>query len=279
MGRLIFEIIEDNYSRSFTSALELSILLGVDSFTYMVSDGNKQARLLKDFSLEKHVKKEDEIKKILSSDKHLNSAFRSVLLGIDNRNSTIVPASFYTENERKSYLSQLMLLKEDFGVFTDKLDQQKAKNVFAVSPAVLSVFEEHLPGFHIKHFSSTLIKAVQAHANAHPGHQIYVYFRPKHIRVLLFDNGLLKFSNAFDFSGVKDVLYYVMLVMEQHNLKNDQTPVFLMGQLLRDSEIFKILQKYISKLFFFEHEAACKMGPKLNKMPSWFFYDVLSLNQ
>ncbi|MCB0651541.1 MAG: DUF3822 family protein [Saprospiraceae bacterium] len=279
MGRLILEIIEDNYSRSFTSALELSILLGVDSFTYMISDGNNQSRLLKDYTLEKHVNQEDEVKNILSSDKQLNAAFRSVLLGIDNPHSTLIPTSFYHEKERRSYLEHLMPLVDQSAIFTDSIDGQSAQNVYAVKSSVLSIFEEHLPGFHILHFSSVMMRTLESHAKANPGHQVYVYFRPRSLRIFLFDNGRIKFSNSFDFTGVKDVLYYVLLVLEQHGLDNTQTPVFLLGQLLRDSELFRLLYRYIDKLFFFEHEAPVKMGSKLGKMPSWFFYDVLSLNQ
>jgi hypothetical protein len=277
LGRLIFEIIEDNYGRSFTSALELSILLGVDSFTYMISDGNKQSRLLKDFSLEKNVKPEVEIKKIIEKEKHLKSAFRSVLLGIDNSYSTLIPSSFYEEKERNAYLNHLTPLGKDMAVFTDSLEGQSTKSVFAVDSTMLAVFEEHLPGFHISHFSSTLIQALELHAKTHPGHQVYVYFRPKSIRIILFDNGSVKFTNNYQFTGVKDVLYYVLLVLELHSLDNAETPVFLLGQLLRDSEIYRLLHRYINKLFFFEHEASGKMGSKLSKMPSWFFYDVLSL--
>lgn len=278
MGRLIFEIIEDNYSRSFTSASELSILLGVDSFTYMISDANRQARLLKDYTLEKHLGQEVEVKKILSGDKHLNAAFRSVLLGIDNPNATLIPESFYQERERKQYLEHLMPMRNDMAIFTDTLNGQSAKNVFGVKANLLSLFEEHLPGFHILHFSTALMRALESHAQVNPGHQIYLYLRTKSVRILLFDNGKVKFSNSFQFSGVKDVLYYLLLVFKQHGLDNAQTPVFLLGQLMRDSEMFRLLHRYIGKLFFFEHGASTKMGNKLAKMPSWFFYDVLSLN-
>jgi hypothetical protein len=278
LGRLIFEIIEDNYSRSFTTALELSILLGVDSFTYMISDANRQARLLKDYTLEKHLSQETEIKNILSADKHLNSAFRSVLLGIQSESTTLVPASFYQEKERRHYLEQLMPVDNKMAIFTDALDSQSVNNVFGVRSEVLSLFEEHLPGFHLMHFSTVLIRTLESHAKAHPGHQIYMYFRNKRIRIVLFDNGMIKFNNSFKFSGVKDVLYYLLMVFQQHGLDNAQTPVFILGQLMKDSELFRLLYRYIGKLFFFEHEASTKMGSKLSKMPSWFFYDVLSLN-
>ena len=278
MGRLIFEIIEDNYSRSFTSALELSILLGVDSFTYMVSDGNGQSRLLKDYSLEKHLSQETEIKKILSTDKHLNSAFRSVLLGIENVYSTLVPASLYQEKERKNYLEHLTPIDSATAIFTDALDTQNARNVFGVKSNILALFEEHLPGFHIRHCSTVLIRAMENHAKAQPGYQVYLYFRNKSVRILLFDNGMIKYSNIFSFTGVKDVLYYLLLVFQQYKLDNAQTPVFLLGQLMKDSELYRLLYRYIGKLFFFEHGAVTKMGSKLAKMPSWFFYDVLSLN-
>jgi hypothetical protein len=171
-----------------------------------------------------------------------------------------------------------MPLDDRMAIFTDTMASQAVHNVFGVTSEILALFEEHLPGFHLMHFSTVLMRSLESHAKAHPGHQVYLYFRNKRIRILLFDNGLVKFNNSYKFSGVKDVLYYLLMVFQQHGLDNAQTPVFILGQLMKDSELFRLLYRYIAKLFFFEHEAPTKMGNKLYKMPSWFFYDVLSLN-
>lgn len=279
MGKLIVDIIEDNFSRKFSAAKELSVLLGMDSFTYMICDADKNVHILKSFALTAKgsisllIK---ELEDILSTEKSLQPAFNSIALGIDNSYSALIPIPFYTEKQRNNYLEQLMPMDKAMSIFTNDLPQQKVKNVFAVHNALITFFEEHLPGFHILHFSTLFINALEQHAATAANAQLYVYIRQKSIRIVVFNKEKLLYANAFDYTTEKDVLYYVMLVLDQQNLDNNLTPVFILGQLLEASETYRLLHRYIQNIAFFEGKTNCSPGEKLSKRQPWFHFDMLS---
>ena len=279
MGKTVINIIEDTFSRKFSTAKELSILLGVDSFTYIITDTDKKVQVLKSFALDTKgnislvVKA---LKNIFSEEKALKSPFNSICLGIENGYTVLIPASFYTETQRNSYLQQLMAIDEKIAVFTNDLPAQEVKNVFGVPTALLDFFEAYLPGFHILHFSTLFIKAVEPFALTQSNTQVYLYIRPNDIRIVIFDKGRLLYTNHFICQTEKDVLYYVMLALEQQGLDNKTTPVFIMGQLLEVSELYHLLYRYIQNISFFEEKTKCKPGDKLSKHPSWFYFDILS---
>lgn len=281
MGKLTVDIIEDNFSSKFSTAKELSILLGVDSFTYMISDAGKKSRLLKSFALETSNTNSAsiirELENIFKLEKSLKSAFNSISLGFENEYSVLIPAVLYQEKQRNTYLEHLMPVTAEMAIFTNDLHQQKIKNVFAVDSALLTFFEKYLPGFHILHFSAILVKALEQHTQSQSEFQMYMYLRPKSIRILLFNGDEIQYNSAFNYTTAKDVLYYVMLVLKQHKLDNNQVPLFLLGQLLEESEVYRLLYRYIRNLHFFEGKASCTPGLKLSKRPSWFFFDMLSI--
>ena len=68
-----------------------------------------------------------------------------------------------------------------------------------------------------------------------------------------------------------------MLVFNQFDLTVEETPVFLSGQLMEDSEIYRLLVRYVKKLQFLDPPAFFQYGTKLAHHPKYLYFDLLCL--
>ena len=108
-------------------------------------------------------------------------------------------------------------------------------------------------------------------------HNLFVHFTPKNIYISLFEKKNLLFSNSFKYQTAGDVLYYILLTYNQHNLDPVQQPLNISGQLLDNSEIYKTLFRYIGNLKFVQFPNFLNFSRKFNEVPAHFFFDLYAL--
>ncbi len=92
------------------------------------------------------------------------------------------------------------------------------------------------------------------------------------------ENSKLLFHNIFSFKASPDCLYYVLLVYKQLDLSPQKTPLYIVGELVADSEIHKLLHKYIKTIHFVNRPNFYLFGEKMQEScPKNFFFDLYSL--
>ena len=68
--------------------------------------------------------------------------------------------------------------------------------------------------------------------------------------VVLKDSKIL-FYNNFEYQTKEDFIYYILFTLEQLELSTDKTKVSLLGDINKQSELYKILYTYVRNISFF----------------------------
>jgi hypothetical protein len=71
-----------------------------------------------------------------------------------------------------------------------------------------------------------------------------------HIYVSIFDRKRVIFTNSFTYENAKDALYVILLAYEQANATPATTPLWLSGMIIADSEIYRMLTRFIRTIRF-----------------------------
>lgn len=281
MGKIKLEIIEESFSRKLSTSYELSILLGMDSFVYMVNDGQQRVLALKDFSFEAPADPVqnlvDQLILLTGEDKYLRLPHRNIRIGLSNHKTAILPDRLYNEAENKVYLKELTKVTPDQEVKSDRLAALDAHSVYAVDHSLIDVLRRYFPGARVFNLSTALLLGFHKYAVMNPAYQAYVHVRPGELFICLFKGGDLQFANSFSYQSARDFLYFIMLVYEQFELQAEETPLFISGRLVKDSEIYKLLHRYVLHLSFLQPPAFFQFGPKLNNQPGYFYFDLFCL--
>ena len=103
------------------------------------------------------------------------------------------------------------------------------------------------------------------------------HVKGRFFQAILLKDGNLMFINTFQFQSSKDFIYYVLLLFDQFDLKQEEVNLMLSGQLIKDSEIYRLLFRYIKKVNFIQHPSFISFGPKMKTKPSYYYFDIFSL--
>ena len=281
MGKIRLEITEGNFSRRASASYQLSILIGMDSFGYIISDTHQNILALKDYDFHESPKNEDALKDALediySEDRYLNLSFSTIRVSICGPVFTLIPDRLFNKSEKDTYLDHLTDVPAESIIRADELFSLSVRNVYPVDQKIHSWVKKRFPGAKIYHQATTLLSGWIKQALPSDKKRIFVQLFPKSMTVALFEKGALIFVNSFSFLSAKDFTYYLLLVFEQFDLDPGNVPVEVSGKLVVDSEIYRLITRYIQGLKFLEPSPFFNFGSKLDTHPKHFYFDLLSL--
>jgi len=276
-----FEIVEDTFAKSQANDLELSILAGVDSFTYMVVDKKRHIQVLKEYALEEGAslpRRQRAMQKIVKDDALLRLSFSKTQVGVIGLQATILPERLYNPAKNKTYLEQLTNLSVNAEIIAEDLHHLSAKLVYALDPKT-QVISKHFKTARKVHLYTAFLDALRPHAATQKGAHLFCHVRSRKIYLFLFDGTLLQYANHFTYQSARDFLYYVLLVFKSYNLDPKDVPLYLSGQLVKDSEVYRLLFRYLQRIDFLKVPSTFSLGPKLSLQPSYFYFDLMSIQQ
>jgi len=208
----------------------------------------------------------------------IRQPFDSVSLMIENNRSTLIPAPLFDPEEKKSYFDFIHEKDDRTETLYDKLQQLEIVNVYDVCAKLLEAGLQIFPGAKIFHHSSALIQSIwMNYKNRINGKKVFIHVRENDFDFLIFDGKQLNYYNAFHFRTPTDLLYYVIFVMEQLTLNPEETEVVLMGNIIKESELYDLLYRYIRNIEFVKRNTAFKYSYVFNEIPAHYFYPLLNL--
>ncbi|MCH2084325.1 MAG: DUF3822 family protein [Saprospiraceae bacterium] len=281
MGKIKNQIIEDSYSKKDSTDQELSILIGVDSFAYIVVDSeNRQPLLIRNFelgSISSISKMITRIQQIIQEDKPLNLAYKRIRIAYAGSASTLIPQRLFNPSEKEEYLSQLTAMGSTYEFRSDHLLPMDAQNVYAIEEELATFMRLSYPGTMMLHLNTVIYSQIVAIARNIVGSFIFANVRGRNLNVFYFDKGDLVFMNSFEFLASKDFIYYIMLIFNQFNLDSQKVPLHLSGEILKESEVYLLLYRYIKFIHFLSKDQLPFLGPKLSNVSAYQHFDLIAL--
>ncbi|HQU59422.1 MAG: DUF3822 family protein [Phaeodactylibacter sp.] len=276
---IIKDITEDTLVKKYTNTYELSILIGVDSFDYMVLDGQQQVLALKTFGLQNETGSHlAAVEAAFQAEKFLHQPFRNIRVGFVSGRNTLLPQRLYDENENEAYLRQITELLPGEAARADALPVLSLYNVYAAALDEITLARRLFPGCRIFHITTALLEGLRHLAVQQERRSIFAHLKDGMLFVVLFEGKELLFANAFPYQAAKDFIYFILLVFQQFGLQPESQTLHLSGQLLPDSEIYREALRYIRNLEFVPAPAFFKFGPRISQEPHYLYFGLLSLS-
>lgn len=272
MGKIIFDILEDDFTKRSSPTFELSILTGIDSFTYMVSDGQQNILALREYLLDE--KNMQDFQQTLESDRLLALQYRNSRIVWVGDLSTLIPGRLLNNDDRQILLGHLTDVPENTLLKNDQLTPLSAVNVYGIEEARWNMLKGKFPGARLFHIHTALFWGYRKYAAQQGGMQVFVHVRPSFFHLLIFDGSNLLLANRYAYQSAKDFLYFILLIFDQFKLSQENTPLLLSGKLLSDSEIYRLLARYIRQLDFLKPPAFFQFGPKMTQKKHYFYFDL-----
>ncbi len=277
MVELTHNIVEEDFNKSLTDTYNLSILLGVDRLSYLISDGQQQILVLRVYHLPKETAY-SALQQLFLEDAFLGSSFKQRTVGVFSTRFSLLPALLFEAATKRSYLETMVDLAAQDTVLHDKVAALEAVNLYACAEETVALLQQQFQVAEIHHVSTGLIQNFVTHFDSEASKNIFLHIYGNNISLTVVDKGKLIFHNLFEFKASPDCLYYVLLVFKQLGLKPEKQPLYMAGELVVDSEIHQLLYKYIKTIHFVNRPNFYGFGEQLTaNFPQHFFFDLYSL--
>lgn len=277
MDKHLFSFQDENLSTERAARGALHLIVGVDGLSVLASSAENQ--LLGLTAVQNTEKKaehqyfEADLQGILREQRLLAYSFGTVRAGIFVPMATLVPNRLFSPQDCSKYFQLLQPGKQEMIYGYEELSGFDCHLVWA-APQQFQYFTNR---YQPRHLAGILIRSFHTLASAN-GYSIFLNIRGHYAQITVFEQRRLVFYNTFEFNKPADLLYFVLLVFDQFRLNPEQVPLHVSGALLKDSDHYNILYKYIRNLEFLTPKKPAGLLPKgENTLPDHFWFDLLSL--
>ena len=271
-------IADKNFVKKDSLTYELSILLGMDSFFYLIHDQNKHVLFLNEFEIPKGEERKDSIQDILINDKQLQLPYNCVKLGHTSTLFTLIPNKLYNSEITLPYLDQVSHLPSNHLAFVDNIQDLNMHNVYSIDEKDHAILSSYFPTADHFHVLSALLLGTKKIAAQLSEETLFINVDTNLISVMLFDQAKLKFANFFKFSNANEFLFYVMLVFEQLGLNPETQNVQISGKINKQSQEFDLLYKYIRHVHLMPSPSYFHLSSEFASIEQYHYFDIFSLN-
>jgi hypothetical protein len=192
--------------------------------------------------------------------------------------ATLVPKRLFNEDEKEVYLNGLLAEDVAGEIQTDKVKSLKIRAVYKLTDAVVNVLTARFGK--VKFYNIATPFLVGSHTVSQQAGQEQTAFLCVHkdtFQLALHQKDELLFYNNFDYSTASDILYFVLLAYEQYGLDPEIAPLYLSGKVVNDSDIYKVLYRYINHISFLSDPSFIKTGKSTATVNHSFFFPLHSL--
>lgn len=212
--------------------------------------------------------------------------WNQVKIALRGKAFTLVPQTFFEEDEAVKYLKHLTDVTIDQTICYSHIESIDAMDVFLVEQELIDWFEQIYTSSSklvFVHQTAPLVEGL-IHQNKKVTAdlpRVYLHIESDYLVLTIFKERNLEFCNIFLYKTAQDFLYYVLLVIDELRYFPDKTIINLSGSIVKDSTIYQLLDKYVQKIEITLDKKTIdwvEFGTKFEKAPLYQYFDLFSLH-
>ncbi len=189
---------------------------------------------------------------------------------------TIVPGALYMPDQVEEYFQFVNHLKNDEELGTCKLLFDDAALIYATELAYTQIVHDFfpkaviLPG--VAAFSNFILPRYRNSSTS----SMFLNINHDNFDLILLNDGKLIFCNNFSFKAVEDLIYYTIFVVDQLKVNQEKVELKLSGNVDLNSDLIKLLRKYIKNVEMLAIEQEVQMSYALNDLEKHRYIDLFN---
>jgi hypothetical protein len=277
-----FALFNDTFDIVKTNTYHLNILLKPSGISYTIVDTlRRRCVAIKNFTFE-NLKDTydylDRIKDFLQQDTFLSRSYKTIDFVYSTRKSTIIPQELFDKKMLKSYFTFVHHLDEYEEIHFNRLNKVEAVNVFSIPSEITTLMVNQFPELKFSHQASTFIDNSITKSEI-TGYIIGVMAYKSYFDVAVCNNGKLLLYNNFDFHNEADFVYHISNIYQQLRISDAKTNLFLTGDIDKESQKYRLLNKYIRNVWFGKISDVSSIKYQFREVPEHYLTNLLNMAQ
>ena len=258
---------------------ELSIQISLSGLSFcIINKSGNFVEFIKSIDLEQKQSPSNllsKLKAVFETNSVFEQDFTTVLCIYQNELSCLVPQDLFKSEHLADYLKfNAKILKTDF-ISYDKIKTIGAMNVFVPLVNINNYLFDRFGSFTYMHSSTILIEQLITEKTI-VNEKLFVNINKSSFEILSFRTNKLEFYNIFQYQTPQDLVYYLLFTIEQLNLDTEIITLFLIGEIEKENETFKLIYKYVRNVEILEFEPKFKFKKSDDKIKAPNHYIILN---
>jgi len=235
----------------------LSIQLSLDGFSFFIYNQLTDDFVAfasfkfenKDNSPYQHLKL---VTQLFKQEKLLNLKYGNVQVIHCNNLVSQVPKPFFNKNKLTHYLQYTVKVLENDFITYDEISNSEIVTIYIPFVNINNFLLDKYGSFTYKHSATILIeKLLNLYKNLE-GDFCFVNVIGNNFEIVVLKNKKLELYNNFTFTTKEDFIYYILFTSEQLNLNPEMFKLVFLGDIEKDSDLYKITYQYIRNVTFYK---------------------------
>ena len=277
---LINSFIDEAFDVKKTTSFQLIIQIGIDGVLLAVNEKDKHKYIAFENYTFQDIYNfdaiEDLLDELLKESKLLNHKYKTVTCSIINNLSTVVPNALFEADSIRKYLKFNSTLEGNEFIIANDLNSIESKNIFALPFNLKVKLDSLFNNTRYHHFSSGLIDSILVQNKNQTSKKLFVHVQSTHFEAIVVDGNKLLFYNTFNHHSAEDFIYYLLFVCEQLQLNPEKVELVFLGEIVKESAIYAIAQKYIRNIKFGERADNADYSYQLQNLPKHFYFTLFN---
>jgi len=247
------ELFDETLDINSTENYELSIQVSPDGFSFCLLDTiRNKFVLIRSFEPEENkyfnaVK----IKELLNKDDFLTRQYKKVNLVMPSPKFTLVPAPLFDPGKKDEYFTFNHITDKNSTIIANKLSDPDSFLVFSVSKSIYDLITSIYSGIYPYHHIKPLFNHISHSRKSVHGNYIHIHVERDFFNLIIFNYNILKFCNTFNYRNISDILYFVLNVFKNMDIKQEET-IYFSGLTEKYDDLSSGFSMYIRNIKFAE---------------------------
>lgn len=217
-----------------------------------------------------------EIYEFIGKSELLTRGFRKTVCITPASKYTIVPGALFVADKSSEYFSFVYPLENGEELNSTKLFFDEAELIYATDMAYLQIIRDYFPHSIALPGVASFVNYILPRYRNTRSSAIFLNLYSDNFDLLLLNDGRMLFCNNFKFKTAEDLVYYTIFVIDQLKVNPEKVELKLSGNIPSQSELLKLLRKYIKTVDLLNDESDVQLSYALNELDRYRFIDLLN---
>lgn len=272
------ELFDETLDINSTENYELSVQVSPDGLSFCLLDTiRNKFVLIRAFEPEENKYfNTEKINELLSQDDFLTKRYKKVNILMPSKKFTLVPAPLFDPGKKDEYFTFNHIKEDDDLIISNKVNDPDAFLIFSVSKPFIDIINSYYPGVHPYHQIKPLLNHISHSRKSVNGNYIHIFIEREFFNLIIFNDNLLKFCNSFNYRNISDILYFVLKVFKNLDIKQEET-IHLSGFTEKYDDLSSNFSIYIRNIKFAEPSGNFTFSYVFNDTDLHRFLNLFSL--
>jgi hypothetical protein len=272
------ELFDETLDINSTENYEISIDLSPEGLAFCLNDTTRNRYILmRSFEPDdSRYFNAGNLTDIIEKDDFLRRRYRKVNLITTSPRFTLVPSPLFDPARKDDYFVFNHARDDNDVIITNKLTDPDAFLVFSIPMQVSEIIRNYYPGIHPHHHIKPLLNHISLKRRNTAGMYTHIHTAREFFNLIVYEQNLLKFCNAFKYRNITDIEYFVFNVFKKLGISREET-VELSGQVEKYDDLSSNLSLYVKNVKFSEPQGNFTFSYAFNNADLHRFLNLFSV--